>query len=342
MKAIVFEKLGGPEVLEYRDVPDPVAGSGEVVIQVKACSVNRTLDGETREKGYFGVKLPHIPGVDPAGVVAGVGPGVTGFKAGGRVVVHPTTPCGECRLCLRGQENACLNLRVFGVQTDGGYAELVKASADQVVPIPESVSFPEAAAMALSYSVAWHLLVSLGQVSAEDTVLVQAAGSGIGVAGVQIAKLKGARVIAAAGNDEKLERARAVGADLTVNYNTTDLPQEVKRLTDGWGADLVFENIGAAMWDRSLACLARKGRLVTCGTHGGSQVNIDIRALYRNANSLLFSMGATRHDIKEVLRLAGEGKLKAVVDRTYPLKDAAEAQRYLASRKNFGKVILIP
>jgi NADPH:quinone reductase-like Zn-dependent oxidoreductase len=169
-----------------------------------------------------------------------------------------------------------------------------------------------------------------------------AAGSGLGVAGIQIAKLKGARVLAAAGSDDKLERARALGADAAINYAKTDLPQEVKRLTDGWGADVVFENIGAATWDKSVASLARKGRLVTCGTHGGNQASIDIRALYRNYISLLFSAGSTRKETDEVFRLAGEGKLKAVVDRTFPLKEAAEAQRYLLDRKNFGKVILIP
>ncbi len=342
MKAIIFEKFGWPEVLEYRDVPDPVVGPGEVILQVEACSVNRTLDLETREKGYFGVKLPHIPGVDPAGVVTHVGPGVTGIKVGDRVAVNPIIVCGECRVCQRGQENACLNVRVFGVHFHGGYAEFVKAPAKQVVLIPANVPFAEAASMPLSYAVAWHLLVPLGQVTAQDTVLIQAAGSGIGVAGVQIAKLKGARVIAAAGSDEKLARARAIGADFAVNYATADLPQEVKRLTDGWGADLVFENIGAAMWDRSLACLARTGRLVTCGTHGGAQATIDIRALYRNCNSLLFSLGATRKDLEDVFRLAGERKLKAVIDRTFPLKEARAAQEYLASRQNFGKVVLIP
>ena len=342
MKAVMFDQLGGPEVLEYRDVPDPVAGAGEVVLQVKACSVNRTLDLEVREKGYFGVKLPHISGVDPAGVVTHVGPGVTGIRVGDRVAVNPIITCGECRLCQRGQENACLSIRVFGVHFDGGYAEFVRAPAKQVIHVPATLSFSEAAALPLSYAVAWQLLVPLGQVSAQDTVLIQAAGSGIGVAGLQIAKLKGARVIAAAGSDEKLERARALGADLTVNYATADLSQEVKRLTDGWGADLVFENIGAAMWDRSLACLAKKGRLVTCGTHGGSQASIDIRALYLKANSLLFSLGATRRDVEEVFRLAGEGKLKAVIDRTFPLREAAAAQEYLSSRKNFGKIILIP
>jgi len=343
MKAVVFEVFGGPEVLKYRDVPDPVAGEGELVIQVKACSVNRTLDIEVRERGAgFGVRLPHISGADPSGLVAQVGPGVSGIRVGDRMTAMPLLNCGGCRFCRRGDENACLNLQVLGVHRHGGYAELVRVPATHVLPLPASLSFQEASALPLSYPVAWHLLVTLGRVTADDTVLIMAAGSGLGVAGIQIAKLKGARVLAAAGNDEKLERARALGADALINYASADLPQEVKRLTDGAGADLVFENIGAATWDKSVASLARKGRLVTCGTHGGSQASIDIRALYRNYISLLFSAGSTRKETEEVFRLAGEGHLKAVVDRAFPLKEAAEAQRHLADRKNFGKVILVP
>ncbi len=343
MKAVVFETFGGLEVLKYRDVPDPAAGTGEVVIQVKACSVNRTLDLEVREKGAgFGVALPHISGADPSGLVTQVGPGVSTVKVGDRVAARPMLHCGSCRFCQRGEENACLNLQVIGVHRHGGYAEFARIPATNALPVPASLSFQEASALPLSYPVAWHLLVTLGQVTADDTVLIMAAGSGLGVAGIQIAKLKGARVLAAAGSDEKLERARALGADAGINYAKADLPGEVKRLTDGWGADVVFENIGAATWDKSVASLAKKGRLVTCGTHGGSQATIDIRTLYRNYISLLFSAGATRKETEEVFRLAGERKLKAVVDRTFPLKEAAEAQRYLADRKNFGKVILLP
>lgn len=343
MKAVVFEAFGGPEVLKYQEVPDPVAEAGEVVIQVKACSVNRTLDLEVRERGAgFGVTLPHISGADPSGLVTQVGRGVSGITVGDRVAAQPTLHCGSCRFCQRGEENACLSLQVIGVHRPGGYAEFARIPASNVLPLPASLSFPEASALPLSYPVAWHLLVTLGKVTADDTVLIMAAGSGLGVAGIQIAKLKGARVLAAAGSDDKLERARALGADATINYAKADLPQEVKRLTDGWGVDVVFENIGAATWDKSVASLARKGRLVTCGTHGGSQASIDIRSLYRNYISLLFSAGSTRKETEEVFRLAGEGKLKAVVDRTFPLREAAEAQRYLADRKNFGKVILVP
>jgi len=343
MKAVVFEAFGGLEVLKYRDMPDPVAGAGELVIQVKACSVNRTLDMEVRQKGAgFGVTLPHISGADPSGLVTQVGPGVSGIKVGDRMAAQPLLNCGSCRFCQRGEDNACLSLRVLGVHRHGGYAELVRVPATHVLPVPASLSFQEASALPLSYPVAWHLLVTLGQVTADDTVLIMAAGSGLGVAGIQIAKLKGARVLAAASSDEKLERARSLGADAVINYAAADLPQEVKRLTDGWGADVVFENIGTATWDKSVASLARKGRLVTCGTHGGSQASIDIRALYRNYISLLFAAGSTRKEAEEVFRLAGEGKLKAVVDRAFPLKEAALAQQYLADRKNFGKVILVP
>jgi len=279
VKAVVFDQFGPPEVLKIRDAPDPIAGAGEVLVRVRACSVNRTLDLETREKGAgFGVTLPHISGADPCGEVVAVGADVTSPHVGQRVAVSPMLTCGACPMCRRGTENACLNLKILGVHRHGGYAELVRAPAGNALPLPDGLSYEEAACLPLSYAVAWHLLVVLARVALGDVVLIMAAGSGLGVAGIQIAKLRGARVLAAAGSDEKLERARSLGADAGINYSTSDLAQEVRRLTDGWGADVVFENIGTATWDRSVASLARAGRLVTCGTHGGSQATIDIRA----------------------------------------------------------------
>ena len=343
MKAVVLERFGGPEVLQYRDVPDPVPEAGEVVIQVKACTINRGLDLGVRESGLgFGVTLPHTPGADPAGVVTQLGPGVSGVRVGDRVVVSPFIACGRCRMCLRGEEHTCASSRVFGVHRPGGDAELARVPASQLIPLPPSLDFAEAACLPLSYAVAWHLLVGCAQVRPEETVLILAAGSGLGVAGIQIAKHFGARVLAAAGTDEKLERARALGADATINYTSADLAQETRRLTDDWGADIVFENIGASTWDRSVASLARKGRLVTCGTHGGNQASIDIRALYRNHISLLFAAGATRGEVGEVVRLAGDGKLRPVIDRRFPLAAVADAHRHVADRKVFGKVVLIP
>ncbi len=343
MKAVVFEQFGPPDVLQFRDVPDPVAGAGDVVVRVRACSVNRTLDIETREKGAgFGVTLPHVSGADPCGEIVAVGPGVASPLVGQRVAVSPMLTCGTCPMCRRGTENACLSLKIVGVHRHGGYAELVRVPAVNAFPLPDGLSFEDAACLPLSYAVAWHLLVTLARVEPPDVVLIMAAGSGLGVAGIQIAKLRGARVLAAAGSDEKLARARALGADAGINYATSDVSKEVRRLTDGWGADVVFENIGAATWERSVASLARAGRLVTCGTHGGSQATIDIRALYRNHVSLLFSAGFTRATLGEVIRLAGEGTLKAVIDRTWPLAEVADAQRYVFERKNFGKVILRP
>jgi len=343
VKAVVFDQFGPPEVLKIRDAPDPIAGAGEVLVRVRACSVNRTLDLETREKGAgFGVTLPHISGADPCGEVVAVGADVTSPHVGQRVAVSPMLTCGACPMCRRGTENACLNLKILGVHRHGGYAELVRAPAGNALPLPDGLSYEEAACLPLSYAVAWHLLVVLARVALGDVVLIMAAGSGLGVAGIQIAKLRGARVLAAAGSDEKLERARSLGADAGINYSTSDLAQEVRRLTDGWGADVVFENIGTATWDRSLASLARTGRLVTCGTHGGSQATIDIRALYRHHVSLLFSAGFTRGTLEEVIRRAGKGELRAVIDRTLPLAEAAAAQRYVFDRKNFGKVILRP
>jgi NADPH:quinone reductase-like Zn-dependent oxidoreductase len=343
VKAVVFEQFGGPEVLQYRDVPDPEPEAGEVVVGVRACSVNRTLDIESREKGAgFGIALPHISGADPCGEVVAVGPDATGPRIGDRVAVSPIMSCGTCPLCRRGAENACLNLRVMGVHRHGGYAERVRVPIGNVFPLPAKLGFEDAACLPLSFAVAWQLLVNVARVEPGEVVLIMAAGSGLGVAGIQIARLRGARVLAAAGSDDKLARAAELGAEAGVNYTTRDLAKEVRRLTEGWGADVVFENIGAATWEASVASLARAGRLVTCGTHGGSQASIDIRSLYRHHVSLYFTAGYTRDALEAVLRLAGEGSLKAIVDRTFPLAEAAAAQRYVAERKNFGKVILIP
>ncbi|MBI2369839.1 MAG: zinc-binding dehydrogenase [Deltaproteobacteria bacterium] len=343
MKAVILRAHGGADQLRYEEVDPPRIGPDQVLVRVRAVSVNRTLDIEVRERGAgFGVKLPHITGADPVGEVAAVGASVRGVREGDRVAAYPFLTCQACECCTRGEENACVALRVIGVHAWGGYAEYVALPERNVLPLPAGLPFEEAAAVPLSYSVAWHLLTARGRVKPGETVLVLAAGSGLGIAGIQIAKLCGARVIAAAGTDEKLTRAKALGADAGVNYAREGWSQDVRRLTGDRGVDLVYENVGAATWSQSLACLARQGRVVTCGTHGGNLAEIDIRSLYRHQISLLFSAGSTRAEAEEVLRQVGAGKLRAVVDRVFPLAQAPAAQQHVLDRRNFGKVILTP
>ena len=342
MKAILYRELGGLEKLEYADVPDPEPGPGQVVIKVGACSINRTLDIETRQNGYMNPNLPHIGGTDPAGEVVSVGAGVQRTKVGDRVAANPLFFCGTCTPCSNGRFNICERPSVFGVHHQGGFAEYAAVPESNLIPLPEAMSFDQAAAIALSYTTAWHLLVGRAGVGPTDTVLILASGSGLGVAGTQIASLSGARVIAAAGSDAKLERSRRLGADETINYTNTDFSEAVKELTGGRGVDVVFENIGTDTWDKSIASLAKGGRLVTCGVHGGAAAEINIRMLYFREISLLFSVGAVPSEVNQVFDLAGRGKLEAVIDSAFPLRDMVAAQERLLSRDIFGKVIVHP
>lgn len=259
MKAVVFHEHGGPEVLRVEDMPRPVPGPGEVLLRVRAIAVNRTLDCEVRSRpGAYGpIPMPHIVGSGPAGEVAELGEGVQEFQPGDRVVSINALWCGVCRPCLAGQNNACLRARIQGVHTQGGYVEFTLAPARNLMRLTGDLSFEEATAMITMAPTAWHLLIDRAQLRPAETVLILAAGGGLGSAGVQVAKLAGARVIAAAGADWKLEKARELGADEVVNYRTTKLSDEVKRLTDGWGADVVFENLSVPdLWPESLASAA--------------------------------------------------------------------------------------
>lgn len=340
MKAVRFHEQGGPEVLRYEDAPDPVAGPGEVVLRVGAVGVNQ-LDLIVREgKTPLTIPLPHCSGSEVAGRVARVGPGVQGWQEGQRAVVAPYFFCGACEYCRAGEDNFCLRGDILGLISDGGYAEEVKVPASSLLPIPDSLDDTQAAAVALAFPTAWRMLVKKAAVRPGEDVLVMAAGGGVGSAAVQIAALAGARVIAAAGSDEKLERARELGAWATINYEAQDVRNEVRRLTDRRGVDVVVENPGQATWERSLAALARNGRLVTCGAHTGVEGKLNLWNLFARQNTIIGSYGASRDDLAQVLKLVAQGKLRPVIHRTFPLEGVAEAQRLLASRGQTGKLII--
>ena len=244
MKAIAIRAHGGPEAVNLVELPDPTPGPGQVVVAVKAAAQNH-LDIWVRI-GWPGLKLafPHVLGSDVAGVIEAIGPGVEGMKVGDAVVVNPSLGCGRCERCLSGNENLCRRFAILGEHVSGGMAEKLAVPARNILPKPANLSFVEAAAIPLTFMTAWHALVVRAQLRLGETVLVHAAGSGVGVAAVQIAKLHGARVIATAGSDEKLRRAKDLGADEVVNYETQDFVQEVKRLTDKRGVEVVFEHVG--------------------------------------------------------------------------------------------------
>lgn len=342
MHAVRYHRFGELDELRYEEVPTPRPGPGEVSIRVEACGVNRVDILSRKGLTPFKTPFPHISGSDVAGHVAEVGPGVEGIVPGARVVVLPTLSCGTCDLCRAGEDNMCIRGGIFGVMTDGGYAEYTIAPARNVLPLPEGLETRDAAALAIVGATAWHMLVTRARLRQGEDLLVVAAGSGIGVMAVQIGKLSGARVIASAGSREKLEKLEALGADFVVDHSRPGWSQEVRRITARRGVDLVFEHVGAATWNNSLMSLTRNGRLVTCGGHSGFEVGLDLWQLFVKQITLIGSFAATRQDLVEVLKLAGRGLLRPVLHRVLPLSDAASAQRLMEDRGIFGKVILTP
>jgi NADPH:quinone reductase-like Zn-dependent oxidoreductase len=342
MKAIIFERHGGLEELKWVSVPDPKPSEGEVLIKVRACALNHLDIWERQGLPGVSVPLPHISGSDIAGEVAQLGPGVKKIKTGSKVLVSPGISCERCDYCRKGYDSLCPEYRLVGLQIDGGYAEYVKVPVRALHPISDKYSFEEWAALPLVFLTAWHMLITRAKLARGETVLIHAAGSGIGSAAIQVAKWRGAMVIATAGSEEKLKGARSLGADYAIHYKQRDFADEVRRITENRGADVVFEHIGPETWAKSMASLAKGGRLVTCGATSGPQVTMDLRFLFAKQLSVLGSYMGGRKELAEVLLLAEQGRLKPIVDSTYPLGEARKAQERMLERKQFGKIVLIP
>lgn len=342
MKAIVFHEHGGPETLRFEDVPRPEVGAGEALIKVLACGVNN-LDLRVREGRVPGkVPMPHISGSEPAGEIAELSAGVKGFSVGQQVAIAPYLFCGQCEFCQAGAENECIRGDILGLMSQGAYAEYVKVPASSLVPLPEGVSAVSAAAVGLVAITAWHMLMERARVQPGEDVLVHAAGSGVGSAAIQIAKLAGARVIATAGSQDKLLRAKELGADDVINYNEQDFAQEARRLTGKRGVHVVVEHIGQSTWEKSVASLARRGRLVICGTTSGPEGKIDLWTFFAKELTFYGSYGGTRRNLAQILKLVADGRFKPVIHRTLPLESVAEAQQIMAAREQFGKLIITP
>lgn len=342
MKAVAIVEHGGIDGLRYMDLPDPQPGAGEVVIKVRACALNHLDIWLRLGIPAYRLQLPHVPGSDVAGEVVAVGDGVTNVQVGDKVIVNPNLTCGECEWCRMGEDSMCQSFGIFGAKCWGGYAEYAKVPARNLIPMPSNLSFEQAAAFPLTFLTAWHMLITRAGLRAGERVLVIGAGSGVGVAAVQIAKLAGAFVIATAGTDEKCEKAKALGADAVINHSRENIAERVRDLTNGRGVDVVFEHVGPAVFELCVRSLAKGGRIVTCGATSGPTVTVDLRYFFSRQLALIGSMMGRTSELLTIVRLVSEGRLTPVVDRTFPLVDAAKAQEVLESRDFFGKLVLIP
>lgn len=340
MRAMVFAQPGGADVLQLADMPVPTIDDEEVLVQVKACALNH-LDIWVRKGLPTKIPMPHIGGCETAGVVAEVGRKVTGFEKGQRVLISPGQSCLACDWCAQGLDSCCDQFHIQGYQTQGGFAEYAKARACDLLPISQAWSFAEWAAVPLTFVTAWNMLHTRARLQPNENVVVFGASSGVGVAGIQIAKQAGARVVAVAGSDEKLRKAEQLGADVLLNYNTQDLAKEVKAKTNGRGADVVFEHVGAAVWQQATRCLARNGRLVTCGATTGAKVEIDLRFFYTQQHAILGAYMGGRHELLQCLRLVERRVFRPVVDSVFPLEKLRQAQEHMEQRAMFGKIVVV-
>lgn len=332
----------GIRLLVESDVDRPQFGPADVLIRVQACGINQVDLLTEAQQTPQAVEYPHTSGTEVSGDIVEVGSDVTEWKAGDRVVVDPVLTCGDCSYCIGGRNNLCLRGRIYGVQTQGGYAEFAAVPAKQLLRIPDTLSYRQAAAMAVTGPTAWHMLHRRAQLKAGEDVLVIAAGSGIGVIAVQIAKLSGARVIATAGGAEKVQKARDLGADFVVDHLDPSWPAQVREYTGRRGVDVVFEHVGASTWEGSIASMARGARLVTSGGHSGFDVSINLWHLFIKELVIIGSYAGSRQDFIDIMGLAGRGLISPVIQETFPLERASEALSLLRGRQVFGKLLLDP
>lgn len=340
MKAVVFREHGGVDTLTYTDMEKPKISPYEVLVKVKACALNH-LDIWVRQ-GLPGVEIPmpHILGCDIAGEVAEAGMEVKNFRPGDKVIIAPGVRCRKCVYCITNNDSMCSGFKIMGFQVQGGYAEFARAHVDNIIPISHKLSFEEWAAVPLVFLTAWHMLITRGQLKPGENVLIHAAGSGIGSAAIQIARLAGAHVITTARGKEKLEKAKQWGADEVVDYSKEDYKERVLSITNNRGVDLIFEHIGPDTWEKNLQCLAKGGRMVVCGATSGPKVSLELRFLFMKQHAILGCYMGSKKELLDVLTLVESGKLKPVMDSTFPLKEAAAAQQKMLNRENFGKIVL--
>jgi NADPH:quinone reductase-like Zn-dependent oxidoreductase len=342
VKAVVFHEFGSSDVLRLEELDDPQPGAGEVTLEVVACALNH-LDIDVREGiSRFPVEPPHVLGLEVVGRILEVGEGVEGWAVGERVMPHLMDTCGQCRFCTTGRESLCVAAGFISFVHSGGYAERLVCSASQLIRVPEEIGDVEAAVLQIPFATAWHMLFTRGNLRPGESVLVNAVGSGIGSAAVQLAHMAGAYVIGTASNDDKLARAAELGMDAGVNHAHQDVVEEVMRLTDDRGVDLVYEHCGGDLFQKGLDSLSKDGRLVICGGHAGEVVPFDIIPFFRAQKSVIGSFVYTRGEVEICLELARRRKIVPLVHETLPLEQAKEAMDLMESRDFFGKIVLTP
>ncbi len=340
MRALCFAQHGGPSQLGIAERPMPRPGPGEVVVRVRAAALNHLDLFVLRGMPGIPVELPHIGGADGAGTVAEVGEGVTGWRVGDEVVLNPGLWCGACEFCLRGEESLCVRYGIVGEHVDGTFAEHVKVPAVSLGARPPHLSWEEAGAFGLTFLTAWRMLMTRARLTTGETVLIHGVGGGVALAALAIAKRAGAAVFVTSGSDEKLARAKAMGADHTINYTSSDVAREVRSLTAKRGVDVVVESVGAATWTISLRSAAKGGRIVTCGATTGPNPPEEVRLIFWNQLSILGSTMGSRRDFDAMLGAVGEGKMRPALDEVLPLERGREAYERMAGGKQFGKLVL--
>jgi NADPH:quinone reductase-like Zn-dependent oxidoreductase len=342
VKAAYFKEHGGSERILYGDYRDPAAGAGDVLVRVRACALNQVdmllLDGRFPPPEG----LPHVNGCEVAGIVEALGDGVANVRAGQRVIVFPGLSCGTCEFCRRGERTLCLRYGYIGAHKDGGYAELVRVPAANCMPLADALGFEAAAALPLAFLTSWHALLVKADLRPGQTVLVHAAGSGVGSAAIQIARLCGARVMTTVGSDDKIEFARALGAEHVVNYRTHDFVEETRAWTGKRGVDVVVEHIGGETFERSTYALTRLGTLISIGSHDTHWGRLDLRHVYSKNLRIVGTNLGSIDELRTLLGYVLDGRLRPVIDRAFPLSDARAAVQHVLDRNNKGKVLLVP
>lgn len=341
MKAVVIREHGGLNCVHLEEIPDPQPARGQAVVEVRAAAVNH-LDIWVR-KGGRGLPppFPHVLGSDAAGVVAQLGDGVESLAVGEEVVLNPGLSCGSCEFCNRGEQSECASFGIVGLSCPGTFAEKVAVPASNLVPKPQHLSFEEAAALPLAHLTAWRMLSTRARLEPGETVLIHGIGGGVALAGLQFARLIGARTIVTSSSDEKLARAGALGADHTLNYRTErDVVSRVREITGGRGVDIAFDAVGAATWSENISAVRRGGRIVLCGVTTGAVAETELQKVYWNQLTILGSTMGSRDDFRQMLLAVTEAKLKPVIDSVHALDRVRDAIARMENAEQFGKIVL--